>query len=1211
MPPATGRLAQDGPGGGPARCAILRRVRVKELTIQGFKSFANKHRFIFPTGITAIVGPNGSGKSNVADAIRWVLGEQRSTTLRARRVQDMIFAGTERRARAGLADVSLTFENADGWLAVDFPEVVVGRRALRDGTGGFAVNGAAVRMRDVHDLLGGRLGHENYTVIGQGLVDNALAMRPEERRVLIDEAAGLGPMQRKRDHTLRQLAEVDENLTRVRDILEELEPRLRRMARLAGRAERHREVAGELTAQLTTWYGHHLHRALAHQRDAHAAVATTRADADAARAAVASAEAVLRDAEARRDAFDQELAALRSRREAQTAAGAERQRAIAVAQARLDGLTARLHELEGADARAQNEIDDLRRRADVFAAEVSAIEALHAERSAVVDATRSALAAAEAEHDQQQQTVQARRAELFALTSEQAGRRQRLATLAAARAARQGERDQAASDLAGLEAQWSQAAAAQAAASEVATRAEADLAAVSDEVAAAEARQLAIQASLGAARDAHAAARAAVEALRARADTLEVLFAEVDETGQTVTRLRESGRVEVVGTVAELLEVDPEWERAAAAALGPHVQGIVVRDADAVAAGLHVALPEARGTVTLVPLSAPAGAGPRWTPGAGEVAATAVAAAPAAPGLGAILFGDVVFTTDRAAAVAALARHAGSGPTRAATRDGVLVLASGVTVAGTPAQSLLEIQRERRRLPAAVAAAASEQSAAAAEVDRLTAERQLTEGVLGGLADRRAAAARARAQAAAALEQARIRAERAGREQSWAMETIERLDRALAELAADAAAIAAAVEADAPRETTLQVAIEAAESGLQPEVLADLRAGTAAAAAALAEAAQQRAGRRAMLQAAEADFQAALQRQSADASRAAQIAAQIDDLGSQVAALRQASDAEAATASTLEAEAGPAEAQAHAIRLELRHLGAALDAARHRVSAAEAAVAEARIAATRVDDRIERMGDQLRADAEWLPFALPDDLTPAALAELPLAAVDALPEGFDAALDGLRRQMRAIGPIDQEALGAYEETADRFALLGDQMADLTAAERDLRKLLEDLEHEMQARFETTFHAVAEAFGQLFPQLFGGGEAELVLRRDDEAADQVGLDIVARPPGKRRQPLSLLSGGERALTAVALIFALLEVSQTPFVVFDEVDAALDEANVGRFCAALQRLAERCQVIIVTHNRGTIQTAGTVYGITMGDDGASQVISLQVETAVVTQ
>lgn len=225
-----------------------------------------------------------------------------------------------------------------------------------------------------------------------------------------------------------------------------------------------------------------------------------------------------------------------------------------------------------------------------------------------------------------------------------------------------------------------------------------------------------------------------------------------------------------------------------------------------------------------------------------------------------------------------------------------------------------------------------------------------------------------------------------------------------------------------------------------------------------------------------------------------------------------------------------------------------------------------------------------------------------------LPEIEQLPEGFEARLAELRRQIRVIGPIDRETLAAYQETADRFAVLNAEQADLHAAERDLRSLLATLEEEMAQKFDATYTAVAEAFAGFFPQLFGGGEAELVLLRDPESEGQAGLDILARPPGKRRQPLALLSGGERALTAVALVFSLLQVSQTPFVVLDEVDAALDEANVNRFCAALETLASQRQVIIVTHNRGTIQTASTIYGVTMGDDGASQIISLEVDAAV---
>ncbi len=201
-------------------------VRLKEVTLQGYKSFASKHRFLFPSGITAIVGPNGSGKSNIADGIRWVLGEQRATQLRARKSEELIFHGTERRSRAGLAEVTLVLDNEDRWLDVDFAEVAVTRRAHRDGSSEYLLNGARVRLRDLLEILGSQLGQSNYTVIGQGLVDSALALRPEDRRTLIDEAAGVLPLQRKRDRAVRQLSETQENLTRVRDITAELGPRL-------------------------------------------------------------------------------------------------------------------------------------------------------------------------------------------------------------------------------------------------------------------------------------------------------------------------------------------------------------------------------------------------------------------------------------------------------------------------------------------------------------------------------------------------------------------------------------------------------------------------------------------------------------------------------------------------------------------------------------------------------------------------------------------------------------------------------------------------------------------------------------------------------------------------------------------------------------------------------------------------------------------------
>ena len=258
-------------------------MRIKELSLTGYKSFASRTRFVFPSGVTAIIGPNGSGKSNIADAVRWVLGETRPTHLRARSQDDLIFAGTERRSRSGIAEVQLTIDNADGGLDIAFAEVTIGRRVERDGTGVYSINGARGRLRDVQDLVAGRFGQGHFTVIGQGLVDSFIVMRPDQRRALIDDAAGLTPLQRQADRSLKKLADTAENLRRVRDILGELGPRLRRMERLAERAEQHGAVAAELRSLLAQWYGWHTAQAVTVLEQARAHGAALDAERDAAR----------------------------------------------------------------------------------------------------------------------------------------------------------------------------------------------------------------------------------------------------------------------------------------------------------------------------------------------------------------------------------------------------------------------------------------------------------------------------------------------------------------------------------------------------------------------------------------------------------------------------------------------------------------------------------------------------------------------------------------------------------------------------------------------------------------------------------------------------------------------------------------------------------------------------------------------------------------
>lgn len=482
-------------------------VRIKDISVQGFKSFANRYTFVFPPGITAIVGPNGSGKSNVADAIRWVLGEQRHSAMRARRAEDMIFAGTERRSRAGLAHVAVTFDNADRWLDLDYAEVEVSRRAHRDGSLQYFINAAPVRLRDVQDLLGGRLGQGNYTVIGQGQVDAALTLRPEERRGLIDEAAGLVPLQRRRERTLRQLAETHENLTRVRDITDELGPRLQRMSRLARRAEQHQGVVGELRALLEQWYGFHWYRAVRELREGAALVAERRQALDTRRADLENRGRLRQTQQAEALELEARLQAARLERDELLRQDARAREDAAVARTRAESLRQRIEELRADQRRTAEQLAIAAQRLGDRVEAEERLERGLAERRAELDARRQALQDLEQAQRDQDRHREGARQNLTAALAEQVALEDRLRSLDAELQALAGRGAAQAEQERGLVAALVEREAALAAAAQAAEAAEAQRSAAEAALQAAVARQAEAATRASAAREALGSAR--------------------------------------------------------------------------------------------------------------------------------------------------------------------------------------------------------------------------------------------------------------------------------------------------------------------------------------------------------------------------------------------------------------------------------------------------------------------------------------------------------------------------------------------------------------------------------------------------------------------------------------------------------------------------------------------------------------------------------
>ena len=1172
-------------------------TRLKRLELHGFKSFATPTTFVFDPGITAIIGPNGSGKSNIAEAVRWALGEQSYASLRGRRTEDVIFAGSAARAPLGMAEVSLTLDNESGDLPLPFSEITITRRAYRSGENQYFINGARVRLKDVLQVTAS-LG-QAYTVIGQGLVDAVLSQRPEERRGLFEHAAGITGLRLKQAEAQRHLAETEANSTRLEDLLAEIEPRLRSLERAARQARESGEVRERLQAALLRLYAHQWRGARQRLHAAEAAEAAAAQAVEAATAAHAAARAALTEVEQRGaaqraevDRLAAETARLRAEErevEHRRALAAERRAAQA---RRRDDLAQEAARLRGAcetAAREAQEASDGLQAIDAEIAEREAAIARLAEADATARAERERLAAALRQAEQA--ITEAERAALAAASRRDLLDQQERDLLATRDRL---DREQRARDLAELEAQ---AAAATKARDEARER-----------LAALAAERERLEAALGAAAAARDEAERAMKAVERR-------LVERTTRLEALTRLRDSGAglyagtravldaaragqlQGIVGTLASLLIVPPELEAAMEAALGGHLQDIVVeRWRDAEQAIAHLKRTQA-GRATFQPLDTVRGASVRAPrldhPGVRGLAVELIDYDPRVQPIVTGLLGRVVVTDDLTATRAIL--RALPPGWSVVTLGGEITRSSGAVTGGARVKESGTLARERelrdlpaecRRLERELEAARAEVESRAAEVDRLRAERDAL--------DRDIAAAReaGRAAEAALTRQQRLRDDeaRAGAEEEQrradVAERLARLDadRQAAERAGQEAA--ARRHAAAAERERLLVALREAETAGSDARLQDERS-------ALAGLIERRRGLIAQQQRLAAEQQRIAAAIAEAERRAGDIADAIAALDTEVESLTAERERIAALLAAAEEQLGPA-------RAAREEAAAAERAAREAVAGAEQRVRDAERERDRAALELERRRDEVNLLRERAAHDLGEGVDiDAALDAVDLDDTD--PTTLQREVDRLRERLRRIGLVGEDAIEQYEREAERYTFLRGQLDDVHAAGEALRALLAELSRSMAEEFNRTFGEVAAAFEATFTTLFGGGKAKLLQVQDDDGA--TGVDILAQPPGKRLQSLALLSGGERALTAVALLFAILKVNPSPFCILDEVDAALDEANVVRVRDELKALADRTQFVVVTHNRATIEGADTLYGITMGDDGVSRVLSLR--------
>lgn len=1191
-------------------------IRLKSLELHGYKTFATKTEFEFAGGITAVIGPNGSGKSNIADAIRWVLGEQSYGLLRGKKTEDMIFAGSELRPRAGMASASLTFDNSDGWLPVDFVDVAIGRRAYRDGENEYFLNGQRVRLRDLDELLARcGLAERTYTIVGQGLIESALSLKAEERRALFEEAAGVGLSRAKREEALRRLDATQRNLERAQDILAELRPRLRSLERQSQRLGEYDQVRTDLKSLLRIWYGFHWHAAQERLIQA-------REQAD-------SQAATLAELNQRQQALDQTLASLRHQGavgRGQLAAWqrdtagrvAEREalaKALAVADERSRSLAEARDRLRLDIASQEGELSAGDERLATAQAELAGLQSQRMEAERQLKASRLEWQARDAERVALEAREREARHARLALSEQVGEARARLASseahrnhLGSARRDHGESSTQHTERLAQARSSAEAGAGAQAEATDHLADLQVSLSSIGQRITTLEA-QLSEHATQAAAK------RADEERLRARLEGLgqaEGEMAGTPEGTRALLSIVRQGRLPGArGTLSERLNVPASLEQAIGAALGAFTDALLLGAEADLQQALDWLDGSDAGRAALLPLDHLRPAEP-LTIGADAdvlgVASTLVSAdADLRPALEAVLGHTLVVRDTRAArrVLPELPRGA-----LAVTLRGEVFYAAGPVLAGRDSSAgTLRRRRERSELNERIALISQERQAAEAAQRATEAELEAQRQQRAALEAQRLQAQAEAASAAAAQLEHRLVVERLERDLQSIAQQIEQADADLQVAEDEHRRLAQELTDLQSEQSRVQSELDAAASELQrwttrtaPEALVDWQTQAAVA----ARAAQDAQARLEELRQARAGLAATLDERR---TRADGLAAELETLVATVAAQREREAAIAAHLDAARQDVAPLEQQLAEAEAEVEPLEAQQVDVRSLTHTAERRHAQAQLDLALRQEELEGLRRRIEEDFGLVEFEYVDEMTgptPLPLGDLveKLTPVEALPEGIEDSINRRRGQLRRMGAINPEAQAEYREVKERFEFLTAQVEDLQQAELKLREVIAELDQLMQREFLATFEAVAAEFHVAFGRLFDGGSAKLVLTDPDNLTAS-GVDIQARLPGRRTQGLAMLSGGERSLTACALTFALLRVSPTPFCVLDEVDAMLDESNVTRYREMLRELSAKTQFVVITHNRHTVQAAEVIYGVSMAADSSSQVIGLRLE------
>ncbi|MCZ7650645.1 MAG: chromosome segregation protein SMC [Thermoanaerobaculia bacterium] len=1166
-------------------------LKLQRLELSGFKSFVDPAVVSFSGGVTGIVGPNGCGKSNLSEALTWVLGEQSAKSLRGDTMEDVIFNGTEQRHPLGMAEVAVTFECDPSFERAEEGELTISRRVFRSGESQYRINGRVVRLKDVKDLLMDTgLGIRAYSVIEQGRIGMILSGKPQERRRLIEEAAGITRYKARKHLAELKLQEATGNLMRLDDILAEVDRNLRVLKRQASAARRYEERRTEHRARLRQLLlGRHAELA--------GALAGRRRELDEAIAAEAASSAGIHRSEA-------DLAARREEVEGQAAQLAEAARQQAALVGTIEGrqeflrgalrtgedLRARTRAGAEQTGRREGDLANRRRRLGELAGQRAELADLVSRAAAAVADEEQALATAQQAAALAERRLESLRQELLGSLGgldtlrSRSHREQievekadlRLRHLADERGVRERE-------LAEAEAESRRAAERLAALEERAARGETALSRAEASVAEALALEAAVTERLRAHETDLAARRERQRFLG------ELAAAEAAGRQQLVERLHRAGVPDPTFLGDRLRARRRGWERSLDLYLGELVDAVLLApEADPLAVAEALAAAGDGGAVLLQPLAPGA---PAATPPDDPAVLGPLAEAVGLPAEIAACLPPAFLVASREAAVDLARRHPG---TAFLTRDRLWASAGLLRLLGDGAQpGLLARTSELADLEELLARLEAERTAAQEELAARLAARSEAARRLGQERDDLATVRQELAVARARKEESASR--------------VRRAESGLAAVAAESGELAEARQRIAERQRLLALEIaEASAAHAAREAAFD------AAQREVAEAREAResrrttgAGRRGQLEVLgerlrSLDFEVSrLEEESRGLeTQAAAWAREAEEIEARLAALAAASteaERELAAAMARQEEEGEAlrrgQEELEAARAELRLREQELAALRERRDVERTAVETGRVELVGLEHDLAHLGgsfqEEFRAPLPEIPGEVPPNL-----AEL------------QAEVDRLRALLEGMGPVNVLAAEEYAEQEERQRFLSVQRTDVASSMESLRQTIREINETSIARFQQAFAEVNRHFGETFVELFRGGEAEMRLM-DEEDLLESGIEIVARPPGKRLQNLMLLSGGEKALTAIALLFALFRTKPSPLCILDEVDAPLDDVNTLRFVGMLRQLAKETQCIVVTHNKLTMEIAGTLYGVTMEERGVSKLVAVRLD------